>query len=116
MRRLKGCFMTVWYPAIPLRSKIWWLSSTITWYAKDTASPESAPRNTQALNSLVREVHNPWPAKHTGFSTPDTRITRLKALLIKHLNPKALLNIKQLLQQHLEDLSTADTTDPKSDG
>jgi hypothetical protein len=53
----------------------------------------------------VREQHEAWSAKHAADLEADARIAQLKALLIKHLNPKALLEIKQLLQEYLEEIS-----------
>ena len=77
-------------------------SSTEGWYAQDTGIQEFDPRTTQVKPGLVRDVHEPRPANDTAGAPADARIARLKALLIKHLNPKALEEIKQLLHQHLE--------------
>ncbi len=71
-------------------------------YANHTGSPSSDARTTQPEQDMPREPHNSRYANHTGTAPDDARITHLKALLIKYLNPKALEEIKQLLQQHLE--------------
>jgi hypothetical protein len=64
---------------------------------------ETGTRSTQLELPLMRDPHDPRSADHTGFSPPDPRIAPLKALLFKHLNPKALTDIQHLLQQHTEE-------------
>ncbi len=89
---------------------------TECWCANDTTSSEPDPRMTQADGDLVRESHTSWCANDTAKAELGARFAHLKALLIKHLYPKALLEIKQLLQQHLEELRASEPVETERDG
>lgn len=83
-------------------------SSSAIWSAKDTGSPGAGTRTTRLDQDPVREIHNARSANDTTAAPGGARIARLKALLIKHLSPKVLEEIKQLLHQHLEDWQPAE--------
>lgn len=81
----------------------------LTRYANQTTSCEVDPRIGQPVLELFRESNNPCSANRTADDAIDPRFARLKALFFKYLYPKALLEIKQLLQQHLKELLSQDT-------
>ena len=93
-------------------------NSMRTWYANRATNYELDPRIGQPDEDLVRESDTLRYANRATETGGAPRFARLKALLIKHLYPKALLEIKQLLQQHLEELRTGESveTEMETDG
>ncbi|HNB51485.1 MAG TPA: hypothetical protein PK530_06060 [Anaerolineales bacterium] len=77
--------------------------------ANQTTDLELAPRIGQVDETLFRESNNTCSANRTTEGESDPRFARLKALFLKYLYPKALLEIKQLLQQHLKELQHQET-------
>lgn len=77
--------------------------------ANQTSLFEVAPRIGQPVLEVLRESNNSCSAIRAINGGTDPRFARLKALLIKYLYPKALLEIKQLLQQHLNELHPQET-------
>lgn len=94
-------------------SKLEWLATELdklvrersnpaeSWYADDPGQQEVGTHMIQPSTDLIRGRSSPESADDPGQSTIGTRAIQLKALLIKHLYPKALADIKHLLQQHL---------------
>jgi len=77
------------------------------WCAKDTTLPAAGPQKTHPGGEAVRDLDTDWSAKDTTNEEADARIAPLKALLFKHLNPRALADIAQLLHQYLEKFAPA---------
>lgn len=72
-----------------------------SWYANDPSPQEADTQMIQPPTGLVRVRSMPRSADDPGQAAVDPRMIQLKALLIKHLYPKARLEIKHLLQQYL---------------
>jgi hypothetical protein len=79
-------------------------SAASTWSAYRATTITPAPRFGQPPSEVLRDSDSPWSAYRATNPIVAPRIARLKALCIKYLYPKALLEIKQLLQQHLDEL------------
>jgi hypothetical protein len=77
------------------------------WSAKDTPLPPAGPQKTHPDQEAVRDPDAGWSAKDTIEAEADARIAPLKALLFKHLNPRALADTAQLLHQYLENFAQA---------
>jgi hypothetical protein len=69
--------------------------------AFQTSPLEVAARSNQAAEASLRAINKPRCALHTTSVSLEARNAQLKALMIQHLNPKALQEIQHLLhQQH----------------